>query len=349
MPEQIPKSEELEFKDRFVERYSKLTEFNKFKEYSLAFLRRSIRVNTLKISVHELKERLSKDWTLEQIPWCKEGFWIEHKGEEKENEKGDIELVKRRDIGNITEHMLGYFYVQEAASMIPPIVLNPTPGDVVLDMCASPGSKTTQLGMYMENKGILVSNDYKPDRIKPLSVNIQRCGMSNCIVTLMFGQGFKKIGSNVFDKVLVDAPCSGTGTIRKSLKTLRIWNPEMVRRLANQQKQLIETGFNLLKPNGTLVYSTCTLEPEEDEGVISWLLDKYDGKSEDSKELTAETKDSMRIKAKTEKINLKGLNVSEPIIEFNGEKYNNGVKNCLRIWPQDNDTEGFFVAKIRKV
>ena len=87
MPEQIPKSEELEFKDKFVEKYSKLTDFNKFKEYSLAFLRRSIRVNTLKISVNELKQRLSKNWNLETIPWCKEGFWIEHKGEEKENKE----------------------------------------------------------------------------------------------------------------------------------------------------------------------------------------------------------------------------------------------------------------------
>ncbi|MBI4453248.1 NOL1/NOP2/sun family putative RNA methylase [Candidatus Woesearchaeota archaeon] len=348
MPEKIPKSEELEFKDKFVERYSKLTEIDKFKEYSLSFLRRSIRVNTLKISVNELRERLSKDWNLEQIPWCKEGFWIEHKGEEKENKEGNIELVKRRDIGNITEHMLGYFYVQEAASMIPPIVLDlkadkpneqDVKGEIVLDMCASPGSKTTQIGMYMENKGILISNDYKPDRIKPLSVNIQRCGMSNCIVTLMFGQGFKKIGSNVFDRVLVDAPCSGTGTIRKSLKTLRIWNPEMVRRLANQQKQLIETGFNLLKPGGTLVYSTCTLEPEEDEGVISWLLDKYNGKNSE-------------YKAEIEQIklnDLNGLKRSKPIMEFESVKFNSGVKNCLRIWPQDNDTEGFFVAKIRKV
>ena len=329
MPEQIPKSEELEFKDKFVEKYSKLTDFNKFKEYSLAFLRRSIRVNTLKISVNELKQRLSKNWNLETIPWCKEGFWIEHKGEEKENKEGDIELVKRRDIGNITEHMLGYFYVQEAASMIPPIVLNPVLGDVVLDMCASPGSKTTQLGMYMENKGILVSNDYKPDRIKPLSVNIQRCGLTNCIVTLMFGQGFKKMGQNIFDKVLVDAPCSGTGTIRKSLKTLRVWNPYMIKRLAGTQKQLIETAFNNLKEGGTLVYSTCSLEPEENEGVIDFLLNKFEN-------------------ARTEEIHLKNLKRSPAILEFEKNSYSEEVKKCLRIWPQDNDTEGFFIAKIKK-
>ena len=357
MPEKIS-SEKIEFKPKFIERYSKLTDFEKFKKYSLEFLRRSIRVNTLKTSVVELKKKLEKEWVLEQIPWCKDGFWIEHRGEEKEDEEGNIELVKRRDIGNISYHQLGYFYIQEAASMIPPLVLQPQPGDLVLDMCASPGSKTTQIGMYMENKGILVANDYKYDRIKSLGLNVQRCGLSNCVITLMMGHVFSKLlqgkdknnknaeEEGIFDKVLVDAPCSGTGTIRKSFKTLRIWNPNVVRRIAGQQKQLIETGFKLLKKGGTLVYSTCTLEPEEDEGIVSWLLDKYDGKSEDD---DGNDKENNGWKAEVEKFILPGLKVSKPIMEFEGEKYNSQVKNCLRIWPQDNDTEGFFVAKIRKI
>src|SRR3970282_2006760 len=113
------------------------------------------------------------------------------------------------------------------------------------------------------------------------------------------------------DKILVDAPCSGTGTIRKSLKTIYIWNPDMVRRLSITQKQLIETGFNLLKENGALVYSTCSLEPE-----------KYEN-------------------AKLEEINLK-LKRSHPILEFEGKRYSEEIKKCLRLWPQDNDTEGFF-------
>jgi tRNA (cytosine49-C5)-methyltransferase len=335
--------DKIEFKPKFVERYSELTNFDEFKKTSLSFLRRSIRVNTLKTSISEIKKSVGKDWLLEPIPWCKDGFWIEHKGVEVEDEEGNIELVKRRDVGNIPEHQLGYFYIQEAASMIPPLVLEPKPGDVVLDMCASPGSKTTQIGMYMKNEGILVANDYKYDRIKSLGLNVQRCGLSNCVVTLMMGHLFSKLQQGhkegVFDKILVDAPCSGTGTIRKSLKTLRIWNPDVVRRIAGQQKQLIDTGFKLLKKGGTLVYSTCTLEPEEDEGIISWLLDKYDGESEESE----------CMKAKIEKFELKGLKRSEPIMEFNGVKFNPKVKDCLRIWPQDNNTEGFFVCKIKKV
>ena len=210
---------DITFKPKFIERYSKLTDWEAFKQCSLSFLRRSIRVNTLKISVNELKKRLTNNWNLEQIPWCNEGFWIEHSKKE------------RRDIGNLIEHSLGYFYTQEAASMIPPIVLEPKPNDIVLDIAASPGSKTTQIAQYMQNKGILIANDYTYERMKPLTMNLQRCGVTNSIITLMEGQWFRKAGIE-FDKVLVDAPCSGTGTIRKSLKTIGIWNPDMVRRLS---------------------------------------------------------------------------------------------------------------------
>ena len=307
---------EITFKPRFVERYSKLTDWEEFKTCSLSFLNRSIRANTLKIPVKELKDRLKENWNLEQIPWCREGFWIEHHKKE------------RRDIGNLMEHSLGYFYTQEAASMIPPIVLDPKPDEIVLDIAASPGSKTTQIAQYMENKGMLIANDYTYERMKPLCINLQRCGVSNTIVTLMEGQWFKKSGIE-FDRILVDAPCSGTGTIRKSLKTLRIWNPDMVRRLSITQKQLIETGFNLLKENGTLVYSTCSLEPEEDEEVVDFLINKYEN-------------------AKVEEIKL-NLKKSPAITEFEDKKYSDEVKKCLRIWPQDNDTEGFFVAKLRKM
>ena len=307
--------QEITFKPRFIERYSSLTDWEDFRQCSLTFLRRSIRVNTLKITIKELKERIEKDWALEQIPWCREGFWIEHAKKE------------RRDVGNLIEHSLGYFYLQEAASMIPPLVLEPKPNEIVLDMAASPGSKTTQISQYMQNKGILIANDYTIERMKPLSINLQRCGVTNAVITLMEGQWFKRSGME-FDKVLVDAPCSGTGTIRKSLKTIYIWNPDMVRRLSITQKQLIETGFNLLKENGALVYSTCSLEPEENEEIVDFLLGKYEN-------------------AKLEEINLK-LKRSHPILEFEGKRYSEEIKKCLRLWPQDNDTEGFFVARIKK-
>src|SRR3989344_5349695 len=143
---QFPNSAEIEFKQKFIDRYSKLTDWEEYKKVSLSFLNRSIRVNTLKISIKELKSRLEKNWNLEQVPWCKEGFWIEHGKKE------------RRDIGNLIEHSLGYFYTQEAASMIPPLALNPKPGEVILDIAASPGSKTTQIAQCMKNEGLLIAN-----------------------------------------------------------------------------------------------------------------------------------------------------------------------------------------------
>jgi len=314
MPKPIPKSEQLKFKKEFIKRYSQLTNFKEFKKYSLSFLRRSIRVNTLKITIPKIKKRL-KQWKLKQIPWCKEGFWVERED--------------RRDIGNLIEHHLGYIFVQEAASMIPPIVLKPRPGEIILDLCASPGSKTTQIAQYMKNQGLLIANDYKGIRMPPLNMNIQRTGITNTITTLTPGQFYKDLQ---FDRILVDAPCSGTGTIRKSLKTLEIWNPNMVKRLAGQQKQLLENAFKMLKPKGTLVYSTCTLEPEEDEAVVDFLIKKYPN-------------------AKIDQINkseLPGLRRSPPVTEFNNQKYSPEVKKCLRIWPQDNDSEGFFVTRIKK-
>ena len=308
--------EKIEFKPKFIERYEKLTEWNTFKNISLTFLRRSIRINTLKITIEECKKRLeSLDWELNQVPWCREGFWVKNKS-------------GRRDIGNTIEHQLGYFYVQEAASMIPPLVLDPKPDETILDICAAPGSKCSQIAQYMQNKGMLIANDYQYIRLQPLGINLQRMGITNSIITLMEGRYFKD--SNIeFDRILVDAPCSGTGTIRKSLKTLRIWNPNAVKRLHGQQKQLLETAFEILKPNGTIVYSTCSLEPEEDEAVIDSLLEKHKN-------------------ARLEEIKL-DIKRSEPILEFEGNKYTPEVKKCLRIWPQDNDTEGFFVAKIKKV
>jgi tRNA (cytosine49-C5)-methyltransferase len=308
--------QEVKFKDKFIERYSSLTDWETFREISLTYLRRSIRINTLKISISECKRRLNEQkWNLKQVPWCKEGFWVEHS-------------EGRRDIGNTIEHQLGYYYVQEAASMIPPVVLDPKPEEVILDMCSAPGSKATQIAQYMDNKGILIANDYQGLRLQPLGINMQRMGINNTLITLQEGRFFKNSAIE-FDRILVDAPCSGTGTIRKSFKTIGIWNPNAIRRLCGQQRQLIETAFCILKKGGVMVYSTCSLEPEEDEQVVSSLLEKHSD-------------------AKLEDIELE-IKRSEPVISFEGKEYDPSVKKCLRLWPQDNDTEGFFVSKIRKI
>jgi len=314
MLKHIPYSDKIKIKDEFKKRYSQLTDFDEFMKYSFSFLRRCIRVNTLKISISDLKKKM-QDWKLTQIPWCKEGFWVEHK-------------EGRLDIGNTREHHLGYFYVQESASMIPPLVLDPSSGDKVLDMCAAPGSKTTEMGTMMKNKGLLVANDIGGNRLAPLGLNMQRCGVYNCILTIMDGNRFRKMPEE-FDKVLLDAPCSGTGTIRKSLKTLDMWNPKSIIHLSRVQVGLLESAWTTLRKGGVLVYSTCSNEPDENEGVITHFLEKHP-------------------EAVVEKAFVKGLKTSDCILEFEGKTFNPEVTKCIRIWPQDNDSEGFFVCKIRK-
>ncbi len=303
-----------EFEQRYRQLLGSDEEYESFLQHSLSYLNKSVRVNTLKATVADVKKRLEEQgFTLYQVPWCAEGFWV----------KGD-----RTDFGNLVEHTLGYFYIQESASMIPAVVLNPQPGETVLDMCASPGSKTTQMAAMMQNTGIIIANDVTGDRMKPLGINLQRVGAFNVVESQARGQQLMRLATR-FDRILVDAPCSGTGTIRKSPETLRIWNPLMVRRLSGQQKILLETAFSLLKSGGALVYSTCSVEPEENEGVIDYLLQKYPAA------------------AKLEEIEME-INRGSPVLAFEKSVYGTEVRKCLRIWPQDNNTEGFFVAKLTK-
>lgn len=315
--EPIPHAQDMVFKPAFVQRYQDLLgdRYDEFIRYSLSFMRKGIRVNTLKCSVADLVPRLQDSWRLHPVPWTPHGFWIEHKGVADE---------KRRDVGNIPEHALGYFYVQDPASMIPPIVLDPQPGECVLDMCASPGSKASQIAMYMENKGVLVANEMTITRLAPLKVNLQRCGVTNALITQSDGRQIK----GAYHRILVDAPCSGVGTIRKSLKTVRMWNPKMISRLSRIQLTLLNKAYDLLLPGGVLVYSTCTLEPEENEGVVSAFLRSHP-------DMTLADIDLPIVR-------------SAPVRSFDGEEYVGDIDKVMRIWPMDNDTEGFFIATMKK-
>jgi len=353
LPDKILSSEKVEIKPYFKEQYQKILgpRYDEFMDYSFRYIRKCIRVNTLKTDVATIRDRLSaQGWLLTPVPWCEEGFFIEgHKD------------VHRFDIGNLVEHDLGYFYVQEAASMLPPVVLfsderskkrvaktqkndadlsvsSPTTEMpyAVLDLCAAPGSKTSQMAQYMHNEGLLIANDVDVSRLRPLALNLQRMGITNALVTLNAFQKSKQstkprnpFGDEpFFDKILVDAPCSGTGTIRRSFKMLDMYSAGFVRRLVAIQRALIVNAFNLLKPGGVMVYSTCSQEPAENEGVVSYLLEKFS-----EAELLDITLSIVR---------------SEPIMEFDGQVMHPEVKKCLRIYPQDNNSEGFFVAKIRK-
>ena len=299
----------------FKARYSKiLGEENKeFLTYCKLPLRKCIRINTLKVEdVKKFAQSLKEKWKLEEVPFCNYAYFV--------NE--NIEL------GKTEEYFLGKIYVQEASSLIPPMVLNPEKKDFVLDCCAAPGSKTTQLAQIMNNEGCIVANDINYKRIKSLRYNIELIGILNVVVTRMNSLKFSKFPER-FEKILVDAPCSCEGVIRKNWNVLSRWNPGVIKYMSSQQKKILKSNLIALKRGGTLVYSTCTLAPEENEEVIDDALRNFD--------------------LEVEKIKIPGLITREGILEWGNNKFDERVKESIRIWPQDNDTEGFFIAKLKKL
>jgi NOL1/NOP2/sun family putative RNA methylase len=304
----------IEFPRPFKEKYEKLLgkEYEKLEKCLFIKPKKSIRVNTIKISREKLLKRLEKkEIRLKQIPWYKDGFFVE-------SEKG---------IAKTLERFLGYYYIQEASSMIPPLILNPGKREKVLDLCAAPGSKTTQIAMLMKNSGVIVANDDDLKRIKALRINLQKMGVKNCIVTYEKGENFWRHEMK-FDKVLVDAPCSGSGEIISSFSSINFWSQARVKELSSLQKKLIYSASRCLRENGVLVYSTCSLDPEENEEVIDFCVKK--------------------IGLSTEKIKIKNLNYREGILKWDGKKFDESIRNAIRIFPFDNFTEGFFICKLRK-
>lgn len=306
-------------KPLFEERMKKLIpDYDIFMEYVRKESPNSIRCNTIKISVEELKKRLeSKGWQLEQLKKYPQAMTIKNK-------------LNPGELGRSLEHTLGYYYVQEISSMLSIIALNPKEGESFLDITASPGSKTTQAVMHMKNKGLIIANDNKLPRIAPLVSNLEKAGAINIIITrqdaVQLCRKFQNSGIK-FDKILVDASCSGEGTLRSSPKTFLMWNIKMIKKLSRLQKLISSTAFQLLKPGGEMVYSTCTHAPEENEEVVDYLVKNFN--------------------ARVEKLDIP-VKFREGITQWEDKTYDQQVKHAARIYPQDNDTEGFFLAKLRK-
>jgi NOL1/NOP2/sun family putative RNA methylase len=270
-----------------------------------------IRVNTLKISKEELKERLErKGWKLEEVPWYENAFFVE----------------TQESTAKTKEFFLGYYYIQDAASLVPVLALDPKPGETILDACASPGSKTTFIAELMRNEGLIVANDVNPKRVKALSFNIQKIGAKNVVVTMMDARNISKLKMK-FDKILLDVPCSASGTFISSFRVLEFWSQHVVERLSNLQKQLLRAAVEVLKEGGTLVYSTCSMDPEENEENMEYAIKK--------------------LGLKPEKIEIRGLKYRTGIERY-GKKVFENAKYAIRFFPFDNQTEGFFVCKLRK-
>lgn len=328
-------SKNYELKPLFVERMKKLLPDKKdFKNY-LDILKipplKSIRCNTLKISPSDLKKRLEKKgWKISQ-PWKNYPEVMIVQGKLINNsQRNELIELEPGEIGRSFEHLLGYYYVQELASMLPIITFLVKEGEVFLDLCASPGSKTTQFASNMNNTGTIIANEISMGRLKILASNLERCGVTNCLITKQEGtvlcRKLKKQKIS-FDKILIDAPCSGEGTLRGTKKTAMMWNINTIKKLANTQKALLEKAIPLLKSNGELIYSTCTHAPEENEEVIDFILKKFPG-------------------LKIEKINLP-LKTRQGILRWEDKKFDNNIRKTCRIYPQDNDTEGFFISKLK--
>jgi len=273
-------------------------------------LRSTLRVNTLKISDKDIVRRLeSLGAKLEKIPFTKYGYFYEAKF----------------SLGATSEYLQGYYYIQELASQLPVQALDPMPGDIVLDMAASPGSKTTQIASWMENSGKIIALDIDSRRLSELRNNIERCGVKNVIIYKKDAR-FASDLKIEFDKVLLDAPCSGNYIIEKNFFLKK--SIDGVRERARLQRELLKAAVKVLKSGGVMVYSTCSLEPEEDELNIDWLLKKYP---------QMQLVDS-------------GIGIGDPgLTEAFGASLNPEIRKCRRLWPEKTGTEGFFIAKLLKI
>ncbi|WP_267642710.1 RsmB/NOP family class I SAM-dependent RNA methyltransferase [Haloarchaeobius amylolyticus] len=221
----------------------------------------------------------------------------------------------------------GWTTGQEEVSAIPPTVLDPQPGERVFDTCAAPGSKTTQLAAGMGDTGTLVANDNNLGRLSALRFNCERLGVTNVVVTNQDARNFslKPFDGKAFDRVLVDAPCSCEGTIRKNPDALDNWNMGHVTSVAGVQKGILKRALQVTREGGTVVYSTCTFAPEENEAVLDHVLEEEDCRVVDY-DLALE--------------HVPG------VTEWEGEAYDPQVAKAKRVYPHHNDTGGFFTAKL---
>jgi len=305
--------------------YAAFTDIEALKAASSKPLRKSIRVNTLKTSVEKLQAHaVEKQWKLEPVPWCKEAFFVDR--ENRENALGKDLL-----------HLLGHIYLQEAASMLPVELLGPLPGETILDMAAAPGSKTTQVAAKIGDRGVVVANDVQEKRLWTLKSALHRSGVTSCMVTRKVGQWFGGHATGRFDRVLCDAPCTAQGTSRKDSDALQYCSADNIGKMAKLQRELLTAAVHAAKVGGVIVYSTCTLTTEENEGVVSAILRSFPGQLEIVDPRTLDARFTSLDRAIEDSLLLQEkIGAEKPI-------------PCVRLWPHVYDTEGFFCAVIRKI
>jgi NOL1/NOP2/sun family putative RNA methylase len=262
----------------------------------------SIRINTAKISVEEFLK--ISPFPLEPVPWCSSGFYVNSEDRP----------------GLHPYYYAGLYYIQEASAMLPAEIMPVEPGDIVLDACAAPGGKSTALAAKLNGTGLLVSNDISASRQNATLKNMERAGITNSYIISHDLRDLADKLPEYFDKVLVDAPCSGEGMFRKEPSLITSWEERNGTYYAPVQKEIASSAVKMLKPGGMLVYSTCTFDPAEDEEVILYLLEQFPS--------------------------LKLLPV--PHHELFEKGILPGTENCVRLYPHKVKGEGHFTALLQK-
>ncbi len=273
-----------------------------------------LRFNTLKGSQEQFLSTHREAFDLKAVPWCREGFYY------------------RQDTrpGRHPYHEAGVYYIQEPSAMSVVSLLDPQPGEKVLDLCAAPGGKTTHIAERLSGTGLLVSNEIHPARAKILSQNVERMGIRNAVVTNEDSGRLRTYFPEFFDRIVVDAPCSGEGMFRKDEQAREEWSEDNVRICAERQQEILDNAAQMLRPGGRMVYSTCTFSPEEDEDGIAWFLERHP---------------EFSVVVCTEEDRLLGLSPAR-------EEWSRGqrpeIAGTCRIWPHKAEGEGHYLALLEK-
>ncbi len=257
------------------------------------------------------------------VPWAENGYYYDPESEIRP--------------GKHPYHEAGAYYIQEASAMLPASLLPPSEGDKVLDLCAAPGGKSTQLAAALNGEGLIVSNEIHPQRAAILSQNVERMGIRNAVVTCHAPKELTAHFLCFFDKIVVDAPCSGEGMFRKEEQALTMWSQENVDLCAERQKEILESASEMLKPDGYLTYSTCTFAPEENEGVILHFLRNHPEFE------VVEPKNNAVLDCIE-----KGLIDRGNPDWVNSGEYSEQIRKTLRIFPHHANGEGHFAALLHK-
>ncbi|MEJ2413076.1 MAG: RsmF rRNA methyltransferase first C-terminal domain-containing protein [Anaerolineales bacterium] len=271
--------------------------------------RQGMRINPSKTSLNEIREALPGEY--HPLPWTRNGYQLEGV----------------QEAGKHPFHAAGLFYLQEPSAMAPVPVLDPQPGEKVLDLCAAPGGKTTQIQSQMGDKGLLISNDPNPNRVQALARNLERWGGRNSVVLSETAERLYEHFGSYFDRVLVDAPCSGEGTFRSDPGEIKKWSPAFSERTRFIQDEILWFAGKLVRPGGTLVYSTCTFNGHENEEAVANFL---------------ETNQNFQLASIPKQVGF------SPGIQPNNRE-NLDFSKTVRIWPHTSCGEGHFIACMTKV